>query len=179
MPCLWRPPDNPVHYMGRDFMFSTGDILQQYIAPIIYRPDPDGNLFVGISAPGLLGCFTAMNAKGVAIGVDMSPAGNCDEDQPGLNSLLLNRDAIQNGNDLQGAIKRIVDAPRGVSWIHMWPTDRRTTIVPALSRQANDMKITKTVISGAACWTIHPLKLCIPWISRGAFRTWMEFGTRS
>jgi len=113
------PPGNRFHFMGRDFMFSTGNIMQKYIAPIIYRPEPDGNLFVGISAPGLLGCFTAMNANGVAIGVDMSPAGNCDEAQPGLNSLLLNRDAVQNGTDLQGAINRIVDAPRGVSWIHI------------------------------------------------------------
>jgi hypothetical protein len=107
------------HFMGRDFMFSTGDVMQDYIAPVIYNPEPDGILFVGISAPGMLGCFTGMNKNGVAIGVDMSPAGNCDEDHPGLNSLLLNRDAVQHGTNLQEAVQRIVAAPRGVSWIHI------------------------------------------------------------
>ena len=113
------PNRDPYHYMGRDFMFPTGGIMQKYIAPIIHRPRPNGNLFVGIGAPGIVGCFTAMNAKGVGIGVDMSPAGNCDTDRPGMNSLLVNRDAVQYGKNLQGAIDRIAKAPRGVSWIHI------------------------------------------------------------
>lgn len=113
-----NPDKGPFHYMGRDFMFPTGGVFQDTATMIIYNPT-DGLPFVSVSAPGIIGSMTAMNINGVGVGVDMAPAGNCNSSQPGLNSLLLNRHAIQNGKDLQEAIQVMADAQRGVSWIYI------------------------------------------------------------
>jgi len=107
--------DKPYHYMGRDFMFPTAGVFQDTATMIVCKPD-SGLPFVSMTAPGIIGSITAMNINGVGIGVDMSPSGNCNPSQPGLNSLLLNRHAIQNGGNCAKAVDIIVNAQRGVSW---------------------------------------------------------------
>jgi hypothetical protein len=106
------------HYFGRDFMFPTAGVFQDAACHIIYNPDPqDGRLpVVSMSAPGFAGSIMAMNKDGVAMGVDMSPAGNCDYHRAGFNSLLLVRDSVHRGASAQLALDNIINAQRGVSW---------------------------------------------------------------
>ncbi len=106
---------NHFHYMGRDFMFPTAGVFQDTAAMIIYRPDK-GFPLVSVAAPGMIGAITAMSSKGVGIGIDMSPSGNCNPSRPGINSLLLNRHSMQNGENGESAVDFIVKAQRGVSW---------------------------------------------------------------
>ena len=105
----------PYHYMGRDFMFPTAGVFEYTAAMIVYNPD-EANSFVTVSAPGMIGSIAGMNQCGVGVGVDMSPAGNCDSDRPGVNSLLLNRLAIQKGCTCEDAVDVMVETQRGVSW---------------------------------------------------------------
>jgi hypothetical protein len=114
------------HYFGRDFMFSAAGVYQDTACMIIYNPAPRALWnwvgkpipFVAVTAPGLVGCPTAMNINGVAFGVDMGPGGNCNPLRPGLNSLLIGRHCIERGKDAEKAVKAITDAQRGVTWIY-------------------------------------------------------------
>ncbi len=110
------------HFFGRDFMFPTADVFQDVAGLVIHVPDPAGDgqarAFVSQGAPGMVGVLAAMNADGVAIGVDMLPSRLCDPGRPGLNSLLLIRDCIQHSISAQEAVRRIREAPRGVSWLY-------------------------------------------------------------
>lgn len=122
----------PYHYMGRDFMFPTAGVFEYTAAMIIYNP-AEGHPFVTVSAPGMIGSIAGMNQSGVGVGVDMSPSGNCDSDRPGLNSLLLNRLAIQEGASAEEAVDVMVNTQRGVSWDYILAdgTNDRACIVEA------------------------------------------------
>lgn len=108
------------HYFGRDFMFPTADVFQDTAAMILYNPLPkDGKKaipFVGVTAPGIVGSISAMNIKKTAAGVDMSPAANCEPQKIGVNSLLLVRLCVQEGDSAEAAARVISETPRGVSW---------------------------------------------------------------
>jgi hypothetical protein len=114
------------HFFGRDFMFPTADVFQDTACLIVYKPDarargapsPSRQLFVSQSAPGILGVMTAMNAAGVAVGVDMVPSRLCDPARPGLNSLLLIRRCMEHCASAKEAVALIAQAPRGVSWLY-------------------------------------------------------------
>ena len=103
------------HYFGRDFTFATGGTLHKHLAHLICRPD-DAHPHVSVTAPGIIGSVSAMNLSGVAAGLDMSPAANCDTAHTGFNSLLLLRECIMRGGSAADAARVIVDAARGVSW---------------------------------------------------------------
>lgn len=107
------------HYFARDFMFATGGSLQNHLAHILHRPeDAKGELYpyVSVTAPGIVGSISAMNIRGVAAGLNMSPAANCDTAQIGFNSLLLLRECVMRGESAARAARIIQNAKRGVSW---------------------------------------------------------------
>jgi hypothetical protein len=109
-------------YFGRDFMFPTADIFQLTACMVIQNPEPgpDGprRAFVSQTAPGFIGSMTAMNAEGVAAGVDMLPTALCNPEKPGFNSLVLVRDCVQYSSTSEEAVERIARAERGVTWIY-------------------------------------------------------------
>ncbi len=108
------------HYFARDFMFSTGGVLQNNLAHVISipaaRPGACLSPLVSLSAPGFAGSISVMNGFGVAGGVNMSPAGNCDAKNVGTNSLLLLRECAMRGKNLHEAASVLQNAKRGVSW---------------------------------------------------------------
>jgi hypothetical protein len=107
------------HYFGRDFTFATGEALHKNLAHVIHLPENAGEPaypHVSVTAPGIIGCVSGMNLSGVAAGLDMSPAANCDTEHTGFNSLLLLRECVMRGGTAADAAKVIEDAPRGVSW---------------------------------------------------------------
>lgn len=108
------------HYFGRDFMFSTASVFQDTAAHIIYNPAdyPEGKClpFVSVTAPGMIGSISGMNINGVGVGVDMSPAANCDPKNVGINSILLTRLCVQFAQDANHAVEIIKGTQRGVSW---------------------------------------------------------------
>ncbi len=108
------------HYFARDFMFATGAVLQNNIAHIVHRPETGTGIrpyaHVCVTAPGIVGALSVMNERGVAAGVNMLPAANCDPEHIGINSLLLLREcALRSGSALEAA-SVIRNARRGVSW---------------------------------------------------------------
>jgi hypothetical protein len=108
----------PYHFMGRDFMFPTADVYQDTAAMIIRRP-VEGNPTVSVAAPGMIGTIAGVNSRGVGVGVDMLPSANCNPSRAGLNSLLLTRLNIENGNNCEEAVNVMINAQRGVSWIYI------------------------------------------------------------
>lgn len=110
------------HFFARDFMFATGGVLQNNIAHILHSPQNEvGSIeklypYVSITAPGMVGSISAMNMRGVAAGLNMSPAANCDPEHVGINSLLLLRECILRGGSGYEAAQIIQKAKRGVSW---------------------------------------------------------------
>lgn len=111
------------HYFGRDFMFPTAGIFQNTAAYIIYNPDSARGKaalpFVSLTAPGIAGSISAMNIRGVAVGVNMSPAANCSPKNVGTNSLLLNHMMAQYGRSAGQAVEIARNTARGVSWNYM------------------------------------------------------------
>lgn len=116
--------ENNGHFFGRNFMFPTADVYQDTACLIIYNPDNPSDTgqtvlpIVSQTAPGMVGSPAAMNANGAAIGVDMLPGMLCNPDRPGLNSLLLNRDCMDHCPTTEDVVIRMIDAPRGVSWLY-------------------------------------------------------------
>ena len=110
--------DGPL--FGRDYMFPTGGIFHETAALVITNPDPvrsEGAVpMVSMTAPGMIGSIAAVNAHGVAAGVDVSAGANCTPSKPGLNSLLLVRHCIEHSTGVEEAVDRIVEAQRGVTW---------------------------------------------------------------
>lgn len=116
------------HYVGRDFMFSTAGVFQDTAAMTVYNPDPDYKAavypLVSMAAPGMIGCVAALNqtapdSGGVASGMDMVAAGNCDPSRPGMNSLLLIRHIIQHAADTEQACRIMENTQRGVTWLYI------------------------------------------------------------
>ncbi|HWR23710.1 MAG TPA: hypothetical protein VN366_09600 [Feifaniaceae bacterium] len=108
------------HYFARDFMFASGGVFQNNLCHVIHVPAKQQLTplypYVSVTAPGMAGSISAMNAGGVAIGVNMSPGGNSNPGAVGLNSLLLARDAVLYGGDIRAAADVIANAERGVAW---------------------------------------------------------------
>lgn len=106
------------HFFGRDFMFPTAGVFEHTACMTVRRPANGGRAFVGVGAPGFIGCVAAMNDRGVAAGVNMAPAANCDPDAMGMSSLLTVRYAVEHGATGEEAVDRIRRSPRSVSWIY-------------------------------------------------------------
>jgi hypothetical protein len=108
---------------GRDFMFPTGGVFQDSAALVIQNPRSKGLRavvpFVSMTAPGIVGSVAAMNLHGIAAGVHVAAGANCNPARPGINSLLLVRDAIEHSRSADEAVQCMVDAPRGVTWTYM------------------------------------------------------------
>ncbi len=110
------------HFLGRDLMFPTAGVFQDTACLIIQNPVGQNHVgeakqpFVSLTAPGMIGSAAGMNARGLGVGVDMAPSGNCDPSRPGFNSMLLVRYSIENGTNCQEAVEIMVEAQRGVSW---------------------------------------------------------------
>jgi hypothetical protein len=106
-------------YLGRDFMFPTAGVFQDTCCLVVRVPEGGRIPTVSVSAPGMVGCVTSINSRGIGLGVDMVAGGRCDFHHPGLNSLLLLREAAESAASLDQAIARILAAPRGVSWLYV------------------------------------------------------------
>ncbi len=105
---------------ARDYMFPTGGVFQDVACITIYNPLGEAEKrpvpFLNLAAPGIVGSICAINAQGVAAGVDVAVGGNCNADRPGMNSLLLLRHAIEHGSTIESAVDQIVSVRRGVTW---------------------------------------------------------------
>ena len=108
-------------FHGRDFMFPTGDIYQDYACMGVYLPD-EGYPFITATAPGFVGQATAVNSKGLSMGMDVV-MGECTRSTPGLGCLLVLRDIVQNCSNLDEAVERMKAQDRGVSWIYVLADD--------------------------------------------------------
>lgn len=108
------------YYFGRDFMFPTAGVFQDTAAMVIYNPagaiGSSAIPMISVTAPGIAGSISAMNAEGVALGVNMSPGANCDPQNIGTNSLLLVRLCAQLSSSAEKAVKLMEETQRGVSW---------------------------------------------------------------
>ncbi len=103
--------------MGRDFMF-TPHVFSEEALLIEYFPS-NGSPFVSVTAPGFVGVTSAMNANGIAIGMDMVPEIRTNPLAPGMGCLLTARKVIQYSQELSDAINIIKSTPRGVSWLYV------------------------------------------------------------
>lgn len=193
------------HYFARDFMFASGAVLQNNVAHIIHRPlgraDERGLTHVSVTAPGIIGCFSAMNECGVAGGINMSPAANCDPQRVGMNSLLLLRDCVMRGSSAREAAAEITTARRGVTWNYVlsdgaedtactveagasWPlTDYMNMPPTALRQYLPDADFfarhpAAPIVNGAAVrWYGEPLPQEYLSFNHGLWRAWNESGT--
>jgi len=111
------------HFYGRDFMFPPAGVFQDVACLVVYNPTRimEGDTvqpIVSQTAPGIIGSIAVMNTSNVAAGIQMSPSMLCNPNRPGFNSMLLIRDAVHHSNTIDTFIDRIVEAPRGVSWLY-------------------------------------------------------------
>lgn len=106
------------HFFGRDFMFASADIFQNYACMLISVPKGEdaGVPFMSFMAPGMVGCITGLNTEGVAMGVNTLASAACNTEQPGFCSLLLVRYAMEHGKTSQEVLDILTQATRGVSW---------------------------------------------------------------
>jgi hypothetical protein len=121
-------------FFGRDFSFPSADVFHDTAALIVYSPvkpsgaaDANGSVldgrdplpFVNLAAPGMIGSIAAMNLRGVAFGVNMSPGANCDPENIGINSLLMTRLCVEYGKNAADAASLMSQLPKGVSWLYV------------------------------------------------------------
>jgi hypothetical protein len=122
--------------MGRSFMFS-GDIFHE-VALLVDCVPNKGNRFVSVTAPGFVGVSAAMNVKGIGIGMDMVPSTDSNYGELGMGTLLLARNTIQYANELSEAVKIILDAKKGVSWLYVLGDGKGAEIGGAVVEVSND-----------------------------------------
>ncbi len=129
------------HFLGRDFMFPTADVFQETACHIIRHPS-EGLPTVSVAAPGMVGSITALNSNGVAGGVDVAPSGACDPSRPGINSLLLVRESIEQASTCEDAVGVMEAARRGTSWAYILAdgTTDRACVVEAV-RSGKDLDV--------------------------------------
>jgi hypothetical protein len=134
------------HFLGRDFMFPTAGVYQDTAAHIVQNPIVAGaeekHAFVNMTAPGMVGCVAGMNSAGLGVGVDMSPAGNCNPARPGFNSTLLIRHCVENAETSEQAVELMVEAQRGVSWNYIladYQTQRACVVEAGASMEYEDL----------------------------------------
>lgn len=126
-------------YYGRDFQFPSAGIFQDTACLMIHNPTyklasgKPALATVSQNAPGFVGSVVVVNTKGVGVGVDMAPSGNCNPKRPGLNSLLMVRYAGYCGYSAQDVVTAMVGAHRGSSWIYPIgdATNQRAVVVEA------------------------------------------------
>ncbi len=111
-------------YHGRDFMFVTGDIYQDVSCMAVYLPE-EGHPFITVSTPGFVGHPTLVNDEGLSMGVDVV-RGACTRSTPGIGSLFVLRDIVQNSASLDEAVERMKAMDRGVSWLYVIADDDRS-----------------------------------------------------
>jgi hypothetical protein len=108
-------------YHGRDFMFGTADIYQDCAVIAVFMPDK-GHPFATVTVPGFIGQSIAMNSEGLSAGQDICQVGVTGI-TPGVGSMLVLRDIVQNCGNLDEAVKRMRAISRGVSWIYFIADD--------------------------------------------------------
>jgi len=101
-------------FHGRDFMFNTCGILQDYTLMRVAEPD-EGYPFIGVTAAGFVGVWGGMNIKGISIGTNMAPSRDCVPFKGGEGTLFVCRDVVQYASTLDEAIELVKNAPRYVS----------------------------------------------------------------
>lgn len=105
-------------FFARDFQLPVGTVYQDYQAMYIFFP-VDGRIpLISTAAPGFVGSVTAMNAAGVAMGVDVLRSGDTRPASPGINSVLLVRHTAHQATSTEMAIDVVVNSARGVSWLY-------------------------------------------------------------
>jgi hypothetical protein len=107
-------------YHGRDFMFTTGSIYQDYCCMAVYLPD-EGYPFVTVTAPGFVGNPTMLNSAGLSMGIDV--VNGAARPTPGLGGLLVLRDIVQHCATLDQAVARMKKQDRGVPWLYAIAAD--------------------------------------------------------
>lgn len=113
---------NGAVYHGRDFMFATGDMYQDYACMAVYLPE-EGYPFITVTAPGFVGHPTLLNSQGLSMGIDVV-LGACTRSTPGLGGLMVMRDIVQHCATLDQAVDRMKNQDRGVSWLYIIADDQ-------------------------------------------------------
>ncbi|MFI5367983.1 MAG: carcinine hydrolase/isopenicillin-N N-acyltransferase family protein [Spirochaetia bacterium] len=115
------PGDGNRRLFGRDFIFPNADVYQDVACMIVYRPvaKEGRHAFVSQTAPGIIGSIAAVNARGVAIGIDMTASHLCNARRPGFNALLLSRYCMELADSSPAASRLVVEAQRGVAWLYV------------------------------------------------------------
>jgi hypothetical protein len=104
-------------------MFATADIYQDCSVMAVYLTDR-GHPFATVTVPGFVGQSTAMNSEGLSAGQDICMVGVAGI-TPGVGSMLVIRDIVQNSANLDEAVRRMRAIPRGVPWIYFIADDDR------------------------------------------------------
>ena len=84
----------------------TSHVFSEEALLVEYFPN-SGSPFVSVTAPGFVGVTSAMNANGIAIGMDMVPEIRTKPLAPGMGCLLTARKVIQYSQELSDAINTI------------------------------------------------------------------------
>jgi len=92
---------------GRNFDFLKGGSLENVVT--FYEPD-EGNSFVSIGWPGMIGVVSGMNDKGLTVGI--LTAYSKDVSFDGMPSCFLMRKVLQYANNIEEAEEIIIKSPR-------------------------------------------------------------------
>ena len=117
---------------GRNLDWGMGEILPRIATVAFYHPNA-GHDFVAVDWAGMIGCLTAMNAAGIAIGEE-SVSSPRDTSVDGKPLFLLIREAVQYSGSLDDAVKTVTGSP-GTCGYHV-------TICDGNRREARTVEMT-------------------------------------
>ncbi|TXT56263.1 MAG: hypothetical protein BAJALOKI2v1_600013 [Promethearchaeota archaeon] len=102
--------------MGRHWQF-TEYITHEEMLIMEFEPD-NGYKILSTNCAGFVGLTSAMNDQGLGIGMDMSPAEDCDPAHYGMGTLLTARYAMQYCSQFMETLEFIAYGVHGCSWIY-------------------------------------------------------------
>ncbi len=103
--------------MGRHFMYPP-EVFNEIAMLIEYLPE-NGYPFVSVTTPGFVGVTSAMNSRGVSIGMDVLHSGDVNFAKAGMGTLLLARKAVQYCDSVDSVVNIIRKTTRGVPWMYI------------------------------------------------------------
>jgi len=94
---------------GRNLDFFSLGVAHKYGTVIFYRPDR-GNAFVSVAWPGWCGTLTAVNVKGLGLG--LMNVGSREDRPVGIPYTIMVRQIVEECHTIEAAVERLKEMPR-------------------------------------------------------------------
>jgi hypothetical protein len=105
-------------FIGRSFELPDGLVYQFLNDQSVFVPTDGRNAFTAAGSPGMIGGITILNEAGLGLAMDLLRTFAVNVSAPGVNTVLLLRNISDYATTRDEALRMLIDAPRGTSFLY-------------------------------------------------------------